>query len=166
MAVQVSCNLMFPCIVEFSNFVFCFLRSPAGDELSWLAPNLGVWYGGMLQRDSQYRTWLSVGRPNSFWMTGFFNPQGFLTAVQQEITRSHKGESWALDAVVLHSEVTDIASVEQVKNHPKVCFLYIAVLIGFAEFPLTLIYDCFRLFIVLGGSVYSRIIYGWGGLER
>jgi dynein heavy chain len=96
------------------------LHSPAGDELSWLAPNLGVWYGGMLQRDGQYRTWLSLGRPNSFWMTGFFNPQGFLTAVQQEITRSHKGESWALDAVVLHSEVTDIANADNIKNHPKV----------------------------------------------
>jgi dynein heavy chain len=114
-------------IMESINAIFdarvpkSWLFSPAGDELSWLAPNLGVWYGGMLQRDSQYRTWLSLGRPNSFWMTGFFNPQGFLTAVQQEITRAHKGESWALDAVVLHSEVTDIANADNIKNHPKVC---------------------------------------------
>jgi dynein heavy chain len=84
------------------------LYSPAGDELSWLAPNLGIWFGGLLLRDTQYRNWLGHGRPHTYWLAGFFNPQGFLTAVQQEITRAHKNENWALDSVVLHSEVTDI----------------------------------------------------------
>jgi len=95
------------------------LYSPAGDELSWLAPNLGVWYGGLLQRDTQFRNWLAHGRPHSFWMAGFFNPQGFLTAVQQEITRAHKQENWALDSVVLHAEVTELAAAENVRSNPK-----------------------------------------------
>jgi len=95
------------------------LYSPAGDELSWLAPNLGVWYGGLLMRDNQYRLWLASGRPTSFWMAGFFNPQGFLTAVQQEITRAHKNENWALDSVVMHSEVTDIKDSDNVKHAPR-----------------------------------------------
>jgi dynein heavy chain len=116
------------------------LYSPAGDELSWMAPNLGLWYSGLISRDAQYRTWLNDGRLNSFWMAGFFNPQvlntqllthspnhllthspnqGFLTAVQQEIARSHKGDSWALDSVVMHSEVTDISTAENVKHAPR-----------------------------------------------
>jgi len=95
------------------------LYSPAGDELSWLAPNLGIWYSGLITRDSQYRTWLAAGRPNSFWMTGFFNPQGFLTAVQQEITRAHKNENWALDSVVMHADVTEIQNSENCRSSPK-----------------------------------------------
>ena len=78
-------------------------------------------YGGLLSRDAQYRSWLEKGRPPSFWMAGFFNPQGFLTAVQQEITRQHckEKEAWALDSVVLHSDVTDFLNVETVKIGPK-----------------------------------------------
>ncbi len=85
-----------------------------------MAPNLGIWYGSFLMRDEQYRGWLAKGRPNAYWLTGFFNPQGFLTAVQQEITRAHKNENWALDSVVIHSEVTDIDSAEHVRAAPKV----------------------------------------------
>lgn len=70
-------------------------------------------------RDEQYRGWLQSGRPPSFWITGFFNPQGFMTAVQQEITRAHKHENWALDSVVLHAEVTDIDNAESVRGAPK-----------------------------------------------
>jgi len=95
------------------------LHSPAGDELTWLTPSLGVWYSGLLQRDTQYRLWLNTGRPLSFWMTGFFNPQGFLTAVQQETTRAHKHENWALDSVVLHAEVTEF-TLDHVKTTPRV----------------------------------------------
>jgi dynein heavy chain, axonemal len=134
------------------------LYSPAGDELSWLAPNLGIWFGGLIQRDLQYRNWLASGRPHSFWMAGFFNPQGFLTAVQQEITRAHKAENWALDTVGLTSEVTDIQNVDHCRSAPKVCFNCN----GCSCFQSTYYFRFYLSFV--GGCLCPRTVFGWRGV--
>ena len=72
------------------------LFTPGGDEFSWILPTLGLWFASLLERDMQNRQWLNSGRPNSYWMTGFFNPQGFLTGMKQEVTRMHKVCLWAV----------------------------------------------------------------------
>lgn len=71
---------------------------------SWISPSMGIWFGSLCNRAGELNSWLTNGRPKSFWLTGFFNAQGFLTAVQQEVTRRHSG--WSLDDVIPYSEMT------------------------------------------------------------
>lgn len=84
---------------------------------SWVSPSLGLWFGQLCNRTAELVNWLAQGRPKSFWLTGFFNAQGFLTAVQQEVTRRHNG--WSLDDVLIYSEMTAFEK-EDVEKKEKV----------------------------------------------
>jgi len=92
------------------------LYDPSGAEISWLLPTLGSWFGSLVERNTQLDTWRKAGRPQTYWLTGFFNPQGFLTAMKQEVTRMHKGqkgpggkdqEAWSLDDVSYFTQVKE-----------------------------------------------------------
>jgi dynein heavy chain len=51
-----------------------------------------------------------------YWFPGFFNPQGFLTSMKQEISRRHQG--WALDDVEITTDITRWSAPEDVKEAP------------------------------------------------
>jgi len=78
---------------------------PRWVRVSWPSPNLGLWFQELLRRHEQLNDWLLHDRPAKFWLTGFFNPQGFLTCVRQEVCRAHAKDGWSLDAMETKSEV-------------------------------------------------------------
>uniref|UniRef100_A0A3Q3F240 Dynein, axonemal, heavy chain 5 like n=1 Tax=Kryptolebias marmoratus TaxID=37003 RepID=A0A3Q3F240_KRYMA len=84
-------------------------------KISWESSTLGFWFTELLERNKQFFNWVFEGRPKTFWMTGFFNPQGFLTAMRQEVTRANKG--WALDTVTLNNKVLR-KSLEEITASP------------------------------------------------
>jgi dynein heavy chain len=100
------------------------LFTVAGDEFSWLLLSLGAWFASLQQRDEQDGTWLNSARPVSYWLTGFFNPQGMLTAMKQEVCRRHKNDpvKWALDDIMYHTEVTHY---NEAKSSPQEgCYIH------------------------------------------
>jgi len=97
------------------------LFTVAGDEFSWILPTLGLWFTSLLARDDQDRTWLNqnlINRPSTYWLTGFFNPQGLLTAMKQEVCRKHQKDKWALDDIMYHTDVMQYERAESVKAPP------------------------------------------------
>jgi dynein heavy chain len=95
------------------------IYDPLGGEISWIIPVLGQWFGSLQDRCNQLTGWLKCGntRPITFWMTGFFNPQGFLTSMRQEVTRQHEKDSWALDDVVDQTEILQ-QDIERLRDSP------------------------------------------------
>jgi dynein heavy chain len=89
------------------------------NEFSWVNSTIGLWYANFVSRNAQIRTWLNSGRPSNFSLMGYFNPQGFLTSMKQEVTRLHKSDGWALDDMIYHTEVTDFPSADSVRSKPK-----------------------------------------------
>jgi dynein heavy chain len=92
----------------------------SGTEFSWIIPMIASWFGQLMNIDDQSRKWMDTGRPNSFWLAGFSNPAGFLTAMTQEVARKHSKapQFWALDEMVYHTEATHFKESSHVSSSP------------------------------------------------
>ncbi|TSL75253.1 Dynein heavy chain 17, axonemal [Bagarius yarrelli] len=65
---------------------------------------LGDWYADLLLRIKELESWTTdFSMPPAVWLSGFFNPQSFLTAIMQSTARKNE---WPLDKMCLSVEVT------------------------------------------------------------
>ncbi|KAI8909816.1 dynein heavy chain and region D6 of dynein motor-domain-containing protein [Gorgonomyces haynaldii] len=66
---------------------------------------LGSWVKDFLLRIEMVTKWANEGQPASFWLPGFFFPQGFLTGVLQNHARR---SNIPIDTLMFHYKVRDI----------------------------------------------------------
>ncbi|XP_068406617.1 dynein axonemal heavy chain 11 isoform X2 [Eschrichtius robustus] len=65
---------------------------------------LAQWFNDLLLRCRELDTWTrDLALPAVVWLSGFFNPQSFLTAIMQTTARKHE---WPLDKTCLTVDVT------------------------------------------------------------
>ncbi|EPY37075.1 dynein heavy chain [Strigomonas culicis] len=99
--------ILTPALQDALDFLYDARVPPQWVAVGWPSPNISLWMAEVVRRYEQLNSWAVNGRPQVYWLPGFFNPQGFLTSVRQEITRSHANEAvpWALDKVETRTEV-------------------------------------------------------------
>ncbi|KAL0488326.1 dynein heavy chain [Acrasis kona] len=71
---------------------------------------LGLWIEDLKKRVLFMRNWLKNGVPSSYWISGFFFPQGFMTGVLQTFARRYKEpiDELSFRFVVLDPDAVDV----------------------------------------------------------
>merc|ERR1712070_994564 len=78
---------------------------------------LAGWFDNLMLRLKQIQDWAGdLGMPKAAWLSGFFNPQSFLTAILQAQARKNE---WPLDKVVVATEVTKKLTPEEQEQPSK-----------------------------------------------
>eukprot|EP00764_Aduncisulcus_paluster_P007054 gnl/Carplike_NY0171/2326_a3133_461.p1 GENE.gnl/Carplike_NY0171/2326_a3133_461~~gnl/Carplike_NY0171/2326_a3133_461.p1 ORF type:complete len:1186 (-),score=357.54 gnl/Carplike_NY0171/2326_a3133_461:181-3237(-) len=70
---------------------------------------LSSWVENLRERVETLRSWIRRGPPVSFWLSGFFFPQGFITGVLQQHSRKHQKP---IDILRFRFTVKDILFIE------------------------------------------------------
>jgi len=86
--------------------------------VNWAYPSLkplASWFDDFLERIIFMRAWIEEGMPMSYWIPGFFFPQGFKTAALQMHARANGLE---IDKLTFRTNVMS-GLIETVKEHPE-----------------------------------------------
>lgn len=96
---------------ELESMYFCLLINKVPDNWKKYAyPSLkplNAWIKDLSERVNFIRSWFSDGTLNSYWMSSFFFPQGFLTGVLQEYARQPDRQI-AIDELVFTFKFTEM----------------------------------------------------------
>ena len=93
-------------LVAVMNSLFDARVPAAWVSISWPSSSLSFWFSDVIARHAQYSAWLESGRPDVFWMSGFFNPQAFVTSMLQETARAPQNQGkWSIDALQIRTEL-------------------------------------------------------------
>ncbi|XP_023983695.1 dynein axonemal heavy chain 9 [Physeter macrocephalus] len=77
---------------------------------------LAAWFLDLLNRIKELEAWTGdFTMPSTVWLTGFFNPQSFLTAIMQSTARK---KEWPLDQMALQCDVTK-KNREEFRSPPR-----------------------------------------------
>uniref|UniRef100_A0A8C9J5L0 Dynein axonemal heavy chain 9 n=1 Tax=Piliocolobus tephrosceles TaxID=591936 RepID=A0A8C9J5L0_9PRIM len=77
---------------------------------------LAAWFLDLLNRIKELEAWTGdFAMPSTVWLTGFFNPQSFLTAIMQSTARKNE---WPLDQMALQCDVTK-KNREEFRSPPR-----------------------------------------------
>lgn len=114
---------------------------------------LAAWFVDLLLRIKELESWTSdFCLPNVVWLSGFFNPQSFLTAIEQSMARKNE---WPLDKMALQVNALRLqpplivpgrfgVSRERAKNqNPKPPILFVTYSAYDILFPLRLTENLF-----------------------
>lgn len=76
---------------------------------------LASWFDDLILRCKFMSDWLINGQPNSYWISGFFFPQGFLTGVLQTHARVYK---IPIDELQFSFAIQEFEEPEEVEQKP------------------------------------------------
>lgn len=102
-------ELMYNC------FVFQKVPKPWEDAGYPCLKPLPSWVEDFLLRIRFLSHWLTQGPPICYWLSGFFFPQGFMTAVKQTYSRESK---IAVDTLKIGCEMTSL-DTKDLESHPE-----------------------------------------------
>jgi dynein heavy chain len=92
----------------------------AGKGYPSLKP-LGPWFKDLIQRLEFMQSWIDKGVPATFWISGFFFPQGFLTACLQNFARK---KTFPIDTVAFSFVLKDEPLKELTAKPEDGCYIY------------------------------------------
>ena len=82
---------------------------------------LGPWFKDLVLRLEFLAKWIELGVPSAFWVSGFYFPQGFLTAALQNFARKYK---FPIDTVAFSFVMCEEAVEELTVKPTDGCYVF------------------------------------------